>query len=144
MKLRDKIRQLQNPADFWLFIRIAGLTLIMPLLLRWLRLPTLLKILTPSEGVSQKKKEQIEKIVLFTGFILGSRIVGKKTCLKRSLVLYHFLRRAGVDVEIDLGIAKNDTELIGHSWLTYNGLPYLESEVVIKNYQPMFSSKGRE
>jgi hypothetical protein len=51
----------------------------------------------------------------------------KGACLKRSLILYRFLRKEGLQVVINIGVAKEDGDLIGHSWLTLDGIPYYET-----------------
>jgi hypothetical protein len=52
------------------------------------------------------------------------------TCLKRSAVLYHVLRRAGRPVELWIGVRRDGTQERGigaHAWLVRDGVPYLES-----------------
>ena len=57
-------------------------------------------------------------------------------CLRRSLLRYHFLRRAGLPVVIVFGARiKSTTEgggIGGHAWLTLHGRPYFENS---RNYQ---------
>lgn len=52
-------------------------------------------------------------------------------CLRRSLVRYHFLRRAGVPVVVNFGArfkdGRPDREVTGHAWLTLDGEPYFEA-----------------
>ncbi|MGH7592716.1 MAG: lasso peptide biosynthesis B2 protein [Gemmatimonadales bacterium] len=49
------------------------------------------------------------------------------TCLRRSLVLYHLLRRAGRPVELLIGVRRGAAgALAAHAWLTFDGSPYLE------------------
>ena len=52
-------------------------------------------------------------------------------CLRRSLLRYHFLRRAGLPVRIVFGARfKEQTEgggIGGHAWLTLVGQPYYEN-----------------
>ena len=51
------------------------------------------------------------------------------TCLRRSLVLYHLLRRAGRAVELRVGVRKeSDGALAAHAWLVRDGAPYLEPD----------------
>ena len=73
-------------------------------------------------------------------------------CLRRSLVRYHFLRRAGVPLSLNFGARFNvsttlrprlelvegagsgqpDREVTGHAWVALNGQPYFEDG---ENYQ---------
>lgn len=52
----------------------------------------------------------------------------RRTCLKRSAVLYHLLRRAGRPVELCIGVRNEESAALGaHAWLVRAGEPYLES-----------------
>ena len=85
------------------------------------------------------------KVVKFTDYILSRNVwIYRSTCLKRTLVLYHFLRKLGVNVHICFGIrykenlsdreAKKKPE--GHAWLLYKGDIFLERNVeVTKTYK---------
>src|SRR5437016_3338811 len=46
-------------------------------------------------------------------------------CLRRSLIRYHFLRRAGVPLVLNFGArfraGQPDREVTGHAWVTLNG-----------------------
>jgi len=49
------------------------------------------------------------------------------TCLRRSVVLYHLLRRAGRPVSLAIGVRKSGAgALQAHAWLVKEGAPYLE------------------
>jgi hypothetical protein len=52
-------------------------------------------------------------------------------CLRRSLVRYHFLRRAGVPVVVNFGARFKDQApdrpITGHAWVTLEGRPYYEN-----------------
>ena len=47
-------------------------------------------------------------------------------CLTRGLTYYFFLRRAGVDVQLQYGLATPLGESDGHCWLVRDGEPFLE------------------
>ena len=62
-----------------------------------------------------------------------SRIMGRLrgpwrlTCLRRSLVLYYLLRRAGQPVGLVIGVRRGEgRDFEAHAWLTCRGQPYLE------------------
>ena len=51
----------------------------------------------------------------------------RHTCLKRSAVLYHLLRRTGEPIELWIGVRRGDAgALAAHAWLVRDGVPYLE------------------
>ncbi len=52
----------------------------------------------------------------------------RHTCLRRSAVLYHLLRRRGHPVELCVGVRRDEMEaLAAHAWLSLDGQPYLEA-----------------
>jgi hypothetical protein len=57
-------------------------------------------------------------------------------CLRRSLVRYHYLRRAGVPLTLNFGArfkgGQADRDIAGHAWTTLNGAAYHEDG---ENYQ---------
>lgn len=130
-----------SPGDIWLFIQIFCLIVISPLMLRLLSFSTIPKILTPKKKRTYKKlylDKSKDTIVKFADYILSRNFwIDKNTCLKRSLVLYHFLRRIGMNVHMCIGVRyyngpKTDDmlrKLEGHAWLLYKGKPYLEKEI---------------
>jgi hypothetical protein len=53
----------------------------------------------------------------------------RHTCLRRGVVLYHLLRRAGRPVELHIGVRKDAAgALAAHAWLVKDAAPYLEPE----------------
>jgi len=51
----------------------------------------------------------------------------RRTCLRRSTVLYYLLRRAGRPVELCVGVRRAAGEALGaHAWLVLGNEPYLE------------------
>lgn len=47
-------------------------------------------------------------------------------CLTRSLALYYFLRRLGVDVALVFGAGQVNDTFAAHCWLEWNHEPYFE------------------
>ena len=64
-------------------------------------------------------------------------------CLRRSLVRYHFLRRAGVPVVLQFGArfkdGHPDREVTGHAWLTREERPYYEDSQNYQGFRVMFA-----
>lgn len=53
--------------------------------------------------------------------------IWRMTCLKRSIVLFALLRRSGIDVELHIGVKRDEGgALAAHAWLVRDGNPYLE------------------
>jgi hypothetical protein len=57
-------------------------------------------------------------------------------CLRRSMLRYHYLRRAGLPLVLNFGArfkqGRADREITGHAWVTLDGQPYHEDG---ENYQ---------
>ncbi|NOX60359.1 MAG: hypothetical protein GXP42_00190 [Chloroflexi bacterium] len=63
-------------------------------------------------------------------------------CLRRSLLRYHFLRRAGVELGIVFGArfrrAAKGQSIAGHAWNTLNGQPYHEQEEDYQGFRAIY------
>ncbi len=140
--------------DVYLFLQILLIITLLPIMFRFLSIPELIKKFTPRNSRKYQKnrnlKETTDKIVKFIDFILNRKFWRYKenTCLKRSLVLYYYLRKRGIDVHICFGVKYNDkptttmerNRLIGHAWLLYNGSIFLEKNAVeTKTYKVTYS-----
>ena len=146
MEIVRRIRSNFNTfAEVKLFIQILSLLTVLPLLVKLLSLPRLMNVLTPGD-LRQHKNQDIEKVVKFTDYILSCNLwIYKSTCLKRSLVLYHFLRKFGINVHICFGVKYDEKlpdrepqkrKLEGHAWLLRNGDIFLERNVeMAKTYK---------
>ena len=129
--------------EIWLFIQIFLLVTVLPFRLKFLSLPLprVMKTLAPRDFKICRNMDMEKlkgKIVKFTDYILGRNFfMYKSTCLKRSLVLYYFLRKSGINVHICFGVKYNDKlsdkeakeKLEGHAWLLYQGDIFLERNV---------------
>jgi hypothetical protein len=126
--------------EIQLFIGIFLFSTILPLLLKLLSVNSLMNLITPKK-IKHYKEMSIEdlkgKLVRYTDYILALNfLIYKQKCLKRSIVLYHFLRKAGLNVSICFGVKFNKDvsgttskeRLEGHAWLEYNGEIYLERD----------------
>ncbi|RMF95332.1 MAG: lasso peptide biosynthesis B2 protein [Candidatus Schekmanbacteria bacterium] len=115
-------RIVRRITEFVIYSKIFLLATILPLLLKVLSLPSVMKILTPSKNRRHWRQWKVDIIVKGTDKILGiGFFIYHPTCLKKSLILYHFLRKEGMDVAIHFGVRKRNGTLDGHSWLTKKG-----------------------
>ena len=114
--------------EFIVFIRILFFACTVSLLLKFIKIQTLLSWLTPRKNSSKKGVVSPERIAQYVDSILALQILGlRPNCLNRSLILYRFLHKIGVMVKINFGIRKTDNDIEGHGWLTLNGETYLEN-----------------
>lgn len=67
-------------------------------------------------------------------------------CLRRSLLRYHFLRRAGVPVAVQFGArfkaGQPDRDVTGHAWVALDGQPYFEDGENYRGFRVMLSYPG--
>ncbi len=113
---------------FFLLLRIILVMFAIQVMLKLLSLPKLMDILTPRKNIKGTPQEDIDRIIKIIDNILNQRVfIFYPTCLKRSLVLYYFLNKYGLNVVMNFGVKKNNDKLDGHGWLTLDGKPYLEA-----------------
>jgi hypothetical protein len=131
MRAHKRLIELANPRNALLFLRITCVDLLFALLLRMLGPRNLFRFLPLKVKEQRQNSDRINKIVRYTDFLVHSGVpVLKGACLKRSLLLYYFLRQKGVPVVINIGVTKENGNLIGHSWLTLDGNLYCEKSDV--------------
>ena len=58
----------------------------------------------------------------------------ESSCLRRSLVLWYFLKCRGIDSEVRIGFAKDGDELLGHAWVELKGRVINDVETVRLRY----------
>ena len=146
-KFRANFRSFE---EFLLFIQIFSMIILLPVMLRLFSIPRLMSMLTPRDLKVYQNLELEnlrDKTVKFTDDILSrNSLASENTCLKRTLVLYHFLRKMGMDVHVCFGV-KYDTlsdseaqkKLEGHAWLLYHGDIFLERNTeVTKTYKQTY------
>lgn len=91
-------------------------------------LPQALAELTPLTSDLQLPASALRRLADLTALL--NRDSPRGLCLRRSLVRYHFLRRAGVPLVLNFGArfksGQPDREITGHAWVTLAGQPYFE------------------
>ncbi len=123
--------------DALLAARIVLFILAVPLLLR-LPLKRLLPLLDNKRSKTPDLKT-IEKTIYLTDTMTAKlRPLLHSYCLSKSLTLFYFLRRAGVDLELCFGMGEVKGKLTGHCWLLKEGVPFLEQEDPRSLFKEMF------
>ncbi len=118
------VRQL-SLAELATALRMAAVALAVPVLERTLSLPAMVRALDcrragPASGDPLRQVELARRVL---GQDLGPLRPG---CYRRSLVLFHVLRRGGHRVTIVFGVNDDRGALAGHSWLELDGRPLAE------------------
>jgi hypothetical protein len=105
--------------------------------------------LTPAPPIPQSgpgpnpEGQPVESIRLLADAVAACHLLSPLgICLRRSLIRYFFLRRAGLPVTIIFGARlKQNHEgggLGGHAWLTLNGRPYYERSADYEGFVTMY------
>jgi hypothetical protein len=96
-----------------------------PVLVRMFSLRRLLGLLTPASGLrpyAHVPPERISEMVRRR--LERPRNMRRRACLREGLVLFHFLRLAGLPAELHVGIyppSSDPRRLHGHCWVTVGG-----------------------
>jgi len=97
----------------------------MPLLVRLLPLRRLLSLLTPPTFLRPYASVSRDRLVALVERRLRTpRNMRRRACLRRGLVLFHFLRLAGEEAVLQFGVfapGVDATRMHGHCWVTVAG-----------------------
>ena len=69
--------------------------------------------------------------------IAGRHGAVEATCLRRSLLLYGWLRRRGLEPALQIGVAEREGPFEAHAWVELEGTPLLASDA---DYRPFVSA----
>lgn len=90
---------------------------------RAVSLPRLMRIFD-ARPAPRGRIEPARLVYLATGLVRAT--LRDRYCMKRSLLIFHFLRRWGYDARILFGVVRDGDELRGHAWIELNGAPLAE------------------
>ena len=111
--------------EFILRLHVWVTAALVPLLVKLLPLRALLRLFTPSArlrpyaGVSQRRM-----VELVARRLRRPRHMRRRACLRRGLVLFHFLRLAGVPALLHIGVFPPGAEadrMKAHCWVSVEG-----------------------
>lgn len=136
------IELLRHSKNLKILLEMFTFAAMMPLLLKFYSLERVLGMITPHEkghpgNISHASIERIVNLGIL--LLKRNRLFLKNSCLKRSLLLYYFLRKNGITVRIHFGVKKLDGYLAGHSWLTQNGNLLADKERYGEIFTPIVS-----
>ncbi len=126
--------------EFWTFIQIFFLIVLLPVIMKLFTIPRLIKIFTP-RNIRDYHGRDLEKrtckLVKYTDYLLRNFFKCDNSCLRRSLILYFFLNKSGINVQLCFGVRNkanlSDEDMInkleGHAWLLHKGEIFLEKNV---------------
>jgi hypothetical protein len=118
-------------------LRIVSACLTIPPALRLVPLDRLAHRLGRPRTLKRPSAEQQEAIMRRVDALLGRLPPPwRRTCLTRTAVLYHLLRRSGMPVELCLGVRASNGKVEAHAWMEREGVPYMEGEGM-KDYEEL-------
>ena len=89
--------------------------------------------ISSSEMENRKRAHDIARIVS----IAAGHGLYKATCLRRSLLVWWFLRGQGIQSRICFGVRKMDRQLEAHAWVEHQGVVVNDSERVREAFQTL-------
>lgn len=129
------------------FLEIRFFSMVVPFIARLFSFEGMLKIVEPRRPWRGAGLPTAEEIAVYVDRILGRRLLMRRQlCLRRSLVLYRFLRKLGLDVQINFGVAPpgRSGRLKAHAWLSQKGKPFLESGETHEGFDLIHTYCGKE
>jgi hypothetical protein len=119
-----------RPTDGVLRAHVGLVATALPLLVRVAPLKVLLRLMTPPARFQPYRGVPAGRIAaLVARRLLRLRHMRRRACLRHGLVLYHFLRLAGVPAMLQFGVYPPDVDpgrLHAHCWVTVDGVALTE------------------
>ena len=104
-------------------------------------LPQALQHLSPEGDSLELAEDEVRRLADLVALVDRRSPLG--FCLRRSLLRYHFLRRAGVPLRLHFGARfrreHEEPAIGGHAWVTLRGRPYHEADEHWRDYVTMVS-----
>ena len=119
--------RIRRPADAILGVRVVVWLSAAALLLKLLPPRAVLRMIGGRRSVAEVRWQEVERVRAMVDAWIGVwPFRGRRSCLRRSLVLYRLLRAQGLDVGLELGVRRAAGRLAGHSWIIWRGAPLFE------------------
>ena len=124
----SRLNSIHGLRELLIALRMAGVALWVRPLMRWLPLPRVMALLDPGLARTRASAGSLAvHLRVAEGVFRNARRRLGSNCMRRSLVLFRFLRRLGFPAVIVFGIKRNGGgELDGHAWIELDGVPVLE------------------
>jgi len=118
MRWPKTLKRVRGLSDLLLFLNLVSSVLCMMALLRLVPLLELLRRCEKGKHDAFSIRK-VKSSVRYLDFIVFALLRLRNPCLVRSLILFRYLRRAGIEVSIVFGAAAIDERFCGHAWLEY-------------------------
>lgn len=119
----------RSPVLAWLVrTHVSLMALLVPLLLKLLPIRTVLWLLTPPAWLAPYRRLRPQRIAaIIRRRLRRPRVMRRRACLRRGLLLLHFLRLAGRPARLHIAALAPPPEqarMQAHCWITLDGRPY--------------------
>lgn len=109
-------------------------------------LPQAMQALAPQPAQIEMSEEDVRQLADLAALLARRSPLG--LCLRRSLLRYHFLGRAGLPLRVSFGarfrhngptpVQDAGRAIAGHAWVTLNGHPYYEMQENWRDYHVVY------
>lgn len=126
--------------------QVAAAAIVLCFLLRFIKFPRLMQVVAGKKDCQPEAGESAMKdIIRAISLLSGCRLfVIRNNCLKKTLLLYFFLPRAGLrGLAVNISVHNAAGKLAGHSWLMLSNKIFLDDERHIRNFAVIYSTQTR-
>lgn len=144
MKTLERIGELTLPRNLGLFVWASVSLLAISVALNRHPLPAVLMRLSrgePGQPPSPPAEaiEGTRRLRRYLNFLLLSVLRTSRPCLRRTLVLFAYCRRAGLPVQIHIGVRPDRCSIQSHAWLTLNGNLFQEDPAAVSGLETIYT-----
>lgn len=127
-----------RPGEWFLLAQMSVMLSALLILQRFLPLPRLMALYDPEPAESPRPKVEPRRLVTLVTALVRITL-RDRFCMKRSILIFHFLQKWGYDARIYFGVVKEANELQGHAWVELDGKPMAERGDPRKQYAVTYS-----
>lgn len=134
----DRLRRMTHvrPSEWLLVLHMVVLLVQLTILQRRLALPALMERFASTP--TAEPHPPVPRLVRLTTALM--RLIYRSDyCMKRSILLFHYLTRWGYDPTIHFGVKMENGELKGHAWVELKGHPLAEASDPYTSFRTTYS-----
>lgn len=137
-----------SPSDLPLVVGIVCRTVKVLLIQNRVSIPNLVKAFEtqPDQTMASARTDGMERLARVRWLTDGvlHAFFGGAYCTKRTMILFHYACKYGVDATVNFGVARQAQTIKGHAWLTVDGEPYMENDGTVDDYKVIYTYPERE
>ena len=92
---------------------------------------------------SRAECERLARVWRLAGFILRRVFRTSRPCLRRCMLVLRCCRRWGVCCGLVIGVDLQSGGLKGHSWIEFQGQPFLEDPASLMGFKPVLTAHSK-